>query len=126
MSGSGLNSLSTQPSLDCSSTASPPMGVVTTVDGMGSSHTDLSAPPARPRRTTCVLSSQKDLFAPTSPGVTRPHALIPQVQQCSPVTMEHAGPLKLDRLLIHHHHLQLYETVYLSYSGCSCHSFVRR
>ncbi|GAA32352.2 adenomatosis polyposis coli protein, partial [Clonorchis sinensis] len=103
MNSSGLNSLSTQPSLHCSSTASPAMDVVAAVSGMGSSDTGLSAPPAPPRRTTSVLSSQKDPFAPTSPVVTRPQATVapmPQVQQCPPITTEPVGPLKPDRLLI--------------------------
>ncbi|KER21854.1 hypothetical protein T265_09919 [Opisthorchis viverrini] len=103
MNSSGLNSLSTQPSLHCSSTTSPAMDVVAAVSGMGSSDTGLSAPPAPPRRTTSVLSSQKDPFAPTSPVVTRPQATVapmPQVQQCPPITTEPAGPLKPDRLLI--------------------------
>ncbi|TGZ64960.1 hypothetical protein CRM22_006116 [Opisthorchis felineus] len=103
MNSSGLNSLSTQPSLHCSSTTSPAMDVVAAVSGMGSSDTGLSAPPAPPRRTTSVLSSQKDPFAPTSPGVTRPQATVapmPQVQQCPPITTEPAGPMKPDRLVI--------------------------
>ncbi|TGZ58528.1 hypothetical protein CRM22_009593 [Opisthorchis felineus] len=92
MNGSGLSSLSTQPSLHCSFTTSPAMGVVTTVSGMGSSGTGLSARPASPRLTTCVLSSQKYPFAATSPGVTRcPQATVapmPQAQQCPPITTE--------------------------------------
>ncbi|KAF5406018.1 hypothetical protein PHET_00462 [Paragonimus heterotremus] len=86
MDSSDLNSSISQPSLQCSSTTSPP---TTTqphcVDILQSN------PPAPPRRTTSAVSLQKDPFAPTGPSVIRPQATVapmPQVARCSPTTTE--------------------------------------
>ncbi|CAH8448061.1 unnamed protein product [Dicrocoelium dendriticum] len=83
---SGLNSLASHSSSRCSSTTLPtiplPVGFLETTGPF---------PPAPPRRTSSVLSSQKDLFTHSSLNVNRPLATVapmPQAVRCSPAVVE--------------------------------------